>query len=73
MTLAFGFQILAKAMVYKYIFIELLFNGLYLLFGFLLFKSQKVEGIVQAYAIANGITLLVVVFLFRKLWLRPTI
>jgi PST family polysaccharide transporter len=70
MTLAFGFQILAKAMVYKYIFIELLFNGLYLLFGFLLFESQKIEGIVQAYAIANGITLLVVVFLFRKLWLR---
>ena len=70
MTLAFGFQILAKAMVYKYIFVELLFNGLYLLFGFLLFESQKVEGIVQAYAIANGITLLVVVFLFRKLWLR---
>jgi PST family polysaccharide transporter len=73
MTLAFGFQILAKAMVYKYIFIELLFNGLYLLFGFLLFESQKVEGIVQAYAIANGITLLVILFLFRKLWLRPTI
>ena len=73
MTLAFGFQILAKTMVYKYIFVELLFNGLYLLFGFMLFESQKVEGIVQAYAIANGITLFVVLFLFRKLWLRPTV
>jgi len=39
----------------------------------MLFDSQKVEGIVQAYAIANGITLVVVVFLFRKLWLRPTV
>jgi PST family polysaccharide transporter len=73
MTLAFGFQILAKTMVYKYIFVELLFNGLYLLFGFMLFESQKVEGIVQAYTIANGITLFVVLFLFRKLWLRPTV
>ena len=69
MTLAFGFQILVKAMVSKYILIEISYNGLFLVFSFFLFDSFQVKGVMQAYVIANAITFFAVLFMFRKLFI----
>lgn len=70
MTLAFGFQILVKAMVSKYIFIEIIYNGLFLVLSFFLFDSLQLKGVMQAYMIANAITFFVVLFMFRKLFFK---
>lgn len=72
MTLAFGFQILVKTMVVKYIFVEVIYNGLFLVFSFYLFESLQLKGVLQAYFIANAMTFLVVLFMFRKLFVKPT-
>ena len=70
MTLSFGFQILVKAMVSKYIFIEIIYNGLFLGLSFFLFDLLQVKGVMQAYVIANALTFLLVVFMFRKLLVK---
>lgn len=70
MTLAFGFQILVKAMVIKYVLVEVIYNVLFLIVSFFLFDSLHVKGIMQAYVIANAITFFMVLFMFRKLFLK---
>lgn len=67
MTLAFGYQILVKAMVNKYLIIEIVFNVLFYLGVLFLLKFFSVEGAVMAYFYANVITFLVVLYFFRKL------
>ena len=69
MTLAFGFQILVKAMVSKYILIEISYNGLFLVFSFFLFDSFQVKGVMHAYVVSNMITFFVVLYMFRKLFI----
>lgn len=73
MTLAFGYQILVKAMVNKYLIVEILFNVLFYFGVLLLLRQYSVEGAVMAYFYANVITFLVVLFFFRKLIYKPTI
>ena len=73
MTLAFGFQILVKAMVVKYVLVEVIYNVLFLIVSFFLFDSLHVKGIMQAYVIANAITFFMVLFMFRKLFLNTRI
>lgn len=70
MTLAFGFQILVKTMVVKYILIEIIYNGLFLVFSFFLFDLFQIKGVMQAYLIANAITFFVILFMFRKLFFK---
>ena len=72
MTLAFGFQILVKTMVIKYVLVEVIYNGLFLALSFLQFDSLQLKGVMQAYVIANAVTFLVVLFMFRKLFVKPT-
>jgi PST family polysaccharide transporter len=67
MTLAFGYQILVKAMVNKYLIIEIIFNVLFYFGVLFLLKYFSVEGAVMAYFYANVITFLVVLYFFRKL------
>ena len=67
MTLAFGYQILVKAMVNKYLIIELVFNLLFYFGVLFLLKQFSVKGAVMAYFYANVITFLVVLYFFRKL------
>ena len=67
MTLAFGYQILVKAMVNKYIIIEIVFNLLFYFGVLFLLRQFSVEGAVMAYFYANLITFFVVLFFFRKL------
>lgn len=66
MTLAFGYQILVKAMVNKYLIIEIVFNLLFYFGVLFLLRQFSVEGAVMAYFYANVITFFVVLFFFRK-------
>jgi len=68
LTLAFGFQILVKTMIKRYFIIEIVFNLSYLLLSFYLFKQFSVEGVLQAYFIANLITFIVILGMFRKMF-----
>jgi O-antigen/teichoic acid export membrane protein len=67
-ALAFGYQILVKAMVVKYVFIEIFYNICFLIISFFLFQEYKVEGVLIAYAIANFIILVIMFIIFRKLF-----
>lgn len=66
MSLAFGYQILAKAMIGKYIFIELLFGVLFYVLSVYFMGISGLSGVVQAYFVANLINFTVMLFLFRK-------
>lgn len=66
LTLAFGYQILVKTMMKRYFAVEILFNGSYLVFSYLLIQKTAVIGALQAYCLANFITFGLVLILFRK-------
>lgn len=68
MTLAFGYQIVAKAMIKKYFIIELTFNLLYLFLSYYLVRISSFEGALQAYFFANLFLLVLILFIFRKLF-----
>ncbi len=67
MTLAFGFQILVKSMLKKYFIIEFVFNSSFLILAYLWIPSRSSEGVVQAYFVANVLSFLIILFMFRKL------
>ena len=67
LTLSFGYQILVKAMVKKYVIIELAFNGSYLLLSIYLMQLFSTEGVLKAYFFANLISLSLVLFMFRNI------
>jgi O-antigen/teichoic acid export membrane protein len=70
MTLAFGYQIVIKTMMKRYFIGELVFNLSYVLLSYYLMKSFAVEGVLQAYLIANIICFILVVGMFRKLFIK---
>lgn len=65
-SLAFGYQILAKAMTKTYIFIEILYYTIYLILILFLLPKLKLDGVVISYAFTNFVSLIVMLFLFRK-------
>ncbi len=69
-TLAFGFQIVVKIMMKRYLIGEMAFNISYFLLSYYLMKKFAVEGILQAYFYANLICLVLVLYMFRKLFFR---
>ncbi len=69
MTLAFGYQIVAKAMIKKYLIIEITFNLLYLFLSYYLVRISSFEGALQAYFFANLFLLVLIFYIFRKLFL----
>lgn len=71
MSLAFGFQILVKTMLVRYFIIEIVFNLVYVLLAWYLLPTQSVEGVVQAYFIANLCSFCLMLFFFRKLLFVP--
>ena len=73
MTLAFGYQIVVKSRIKDFFIIEILFNASYLLFSLLLVKNSSFEGALQSYFYANFITLIVILFMFRKLFSRKIV
>ena len=66
MTLAFGFQIVVKAMMKEYFIIEFAFNLIYLVVAYYLVKTNSIEGVVQAYFYSNIASLTMVLVVFRK-------
>ncbi|MES2748460.1 MAG: O-antigen translocase [Bacteroidota bacterium] len=70
MTLAFGFQIVVKTMMKRYFIGEIAFNLSYLLLSYSLMKTNAVEGVLQAYFYANVICFVLVLIMFRKLFLN---
>lgn len=72
MTLAFGFQILVKTRLVEYLIIETVFNLSYWLLSVLLIPINHVEGALQAYAIANVLSLATILWMFRKIFLNRT-
>lgn len=68
MTLAFGYQIVAKAMIKKYFIIELTFNLLYFLLSYYLVRIYSFEGALQAYFFANLFLFVLILWIFRKLF-----
>lgn len=70
LTLAFGYQIVVKTMMKRYIIGEIAFNVSYFLIAIYLMKTNSVEGAVQAYFYANLICLILVLAMFRKMLLK---
>jgi PST family polysaccharide transporter len=68
MTLAFGYQIVAKAMIKKYFILEITFNMLYLFLSYYLIQIFSFEGALQAYFYANLILLIVILWMFRGIF-----
>jgi PST family polysaccharide transporter len=66
LTLAFGYQILVKTMMKKYIAVELLFNISYFVLSYFMIQKSAVTGALQAYCIANFITFCLVFWMFRN-------
>lgn len=70
LTLAFGFQIVVKTMMKRYFIGEIAFNFSYFLLSVYLMKNCSVEGVLQAYFYANFICLILVLLMFRKLFIK---
>ena len=66
-TLAFGYILSVRAMVYKYFAIEIIFNLTYLVFAYFLLDKLNIEGVVISYTIANMLSLLFMLWFFRDL------
>ena len=69
LTLAFGYQILVKARLKVYFFLEITFNLSYLLLSLYWIKTQGYEGAIQAYCCASALGFILVLIVFRKLFL----
>lgn len=70
MTLAFGFQIVVKTMMKRYFIGEIFFNISYFLVSYFLIKSYAVEGVMQAYFYANIICFVLILIMFRKIFIK---
>ena len=68
MTLAFGYQIVAKAMIKKYFILEIVFNLVYLTLSYYLVQNFSFKGALQAYFFANLFLLVLILWMFRKLF-----
>ena len=66
LSLAFGYQILAKTMTKTYITVEIIFYSIYLLLVHFLLPKLDLNGVVISYAITSIISLIIMLFIFRK-------
>ena len=73
MTLAFGFQIVVKTMMKRYFIGEIVFNLSYYLLSIYLIKFYSVEGTLQAYFYSNVIIFIIILVMFRKLFMKQPI
>lgn len=69
MSLAFGYQILVKTMMKRYFAVEIIFNLAYFGLAYLMIQTEDVTGAVKAYFLANFISFLLILVLFRKLFI----
>ncbi len=66
MSLAFGYQILVKSMIKKYVFIEVLFGLVFYVLSVYFINFWGLFGIVKAYFVANAVNFICMLFFFRK-------
>ncbi len=66
LSLAFGYQILAKSMIGKYVFIEVLFGLLFYVLTLYFIETSGLTGVVQAYFTASLVNFIALLFFFRK-------
>ena len=71
-SMSLGYLIVAKTMTYKYIFIEILFYVVYLISANFLIEIYQTEGVIMSYAIANFVSLIILLVIFRKLFTKNT-
>lgn len=71
--LAFGFQLLAKSLVFKYVFIEVSFGLTLYISGLLLIPVIGLKGAFYANVIANGLALVWMLFFFKKFWMHSEV
>jgi O-antigen/teichoic acid export membrane protein len=69
MTLAFGYQIVVKTMMKEYFLVEFSYNLIYLSLSFWFLQTMPAEGVVKAYFFSNIACMIVILFVFRKLFL----
>ncbi|MGL5113261.1 MAG: O-antigen translocase, partial [Flavobacterium sp.] len=69
LTLAFGYQVLVKARLKVYFFLEIAFNSSYLVLSLYWSKTHGYEGAIQAYACASALGFVMILVVFRKLFL----
>jgi len=69
LTLAFGYQILVKARLKVYFFLEITFNLSYLVLSLYWIKTRGYEGAIQAYCYASALGFVLILLVFRKLFL----
>jgi O-antigen/teichoic acid export membrane protein len=69
LSLAFGYQILVKARLKTYFFLEIAFNVSYLVLSLYWIKTQGYEGAIKAYCCASALGFVLVLLVFRKLFL----
>ena len=72
LTLAFGYQIVVKTMMKLYVFGEIFYNVIYYFLTVYLIKEFSIDGVMQAYFYTNVIHFIFILFMFRKLFIRPT-
>ncbi|MES2543625.1 MAG: O-antigen translocase [Bacteroidota bacterium] len=68
MTLAFGYQIVVKTMMKRYIIGEIVFNLVYFGLVFFLLKTESIEGVIKAYFFTNLLYFLLILLMFRKVF-----
>lgn len=70
MSLAFGFQLVIKTKLFKYIIVEIFFNLTYLIITYFLITEQSITGVVKAYCISSILTFVLILFMFRNIFLK---
>lgn len=70
MSLAFGYQILVKTMMFKFFLIEIVYNLSYFILSYYLMKTFSSEGVVMAYFYSNLLMFFILLFMFRKIFYK---
>jgi PST family polysaccharide transporter len=73
MSLAFGYQILVKTMMFKFFFIEIVYNLSYFILSYYLMQNFASEGVVMAYFFANVLMFFVFLIMFRKVLFKQKV
>lgn len=72
LTLAFGYQIVVKAMMKRYFIGEIFFNLGYFLLSIYLMKFYSIKGVLQSYFFINVVLFVLILFMFRKMFLKKS-
>ncbi|WP_139958418.1 O-antigen translocase [Flavicella sediminum] len=69
LSLAFGYQLLAKTMIKTYLFVEVIFYIVFIILSVFWLQKFALNGVLMAYAAANFLNFILMIVLFRKKWM----